>query len=190
MLSDSAVSITGSCEENCLKVSASNSKWFVFYTTPRAEKIAYQEIIKRGYEVFLPMVKTLRLWRNRQKKMIDQVLFPSYIFVKSSEPELYRITQVPKIVTCICSGGKPSIIPLKDIESIKKMLSLDQSIFIENKFLEGDKVRVLSGPMIGYEGVLVKQKNRTRFGIQFKEINHTVLIDICCSMLQKSEIYK
>ena len=65
------------------------------------------------------------------------------------------------------------------------MLNLDQDIFIETNFSKGEKVRVVCGPLIGHEGILLNQKGKTRFGIQLKEINHTVFIDVCASMLEK-----
>lgn len=37
----------------------------------------------------------------------------------------------------------------------------------------------------GFEGILVKQKDKTRFGIQLNEINQAVFIDICVTLLKK-----
>lgn len=162
-----------------------NFQWYVFYTCPRSEKVVYNELINRGYEVFLPVMKTLKLWKNRQKKWIDQVLFPSYIFVYTRQLELYYITQVPKIVNYIQCAGRPSVISLKEIEGIKKMLCLEQNVSVEVKFCKGEKVKIINGPLVGYEGILVKQNGKTRFGIQLKEINITVLINIDTKVLEK-----
>jgi transcription antitermination factor NusG len=159
--------------------------WYVFYTAPRAERVAQRELSNKGYEVFLPVTKTLRVWNNRQKKIIDQVLFPSYLFVNTEESYLYKICQMPKITTFIHCGGKPSKINHKCIEGIKRMLNLDQEIFIEPNFSLGENVRVVSGPLAGYEGVLLKQQSKTRFGIHLKEINQTVFIDVSNSLLEK-----
>ena len=161
------------------------NNWFIFYTTPRAEKIVYQELTNKKYEVFLPVIKTMRVWKNRQKKIIDQVLFPSYIFVNTNEYELQNIKQVPKIVTYIHCAGKPSIIHVKEIDCIKKMLLLNQEITIERNFSEGELVKIVRGPLTGHTGILVKKMGKTRFGIKLKEINQTVFIDICTSMLEK-----
>jgi transcription antitermination factor NusG len=163
-----------------------DSSWYVFYTCPRSEKMVYQDLLKRGYEVFLPMTKTLRIWKNRQKKLIDLVLFPGYIFVNTYECDLYNIKRIPKVVTYIHCAGKPSIIPAKDIECIKKMLNLNQDVTIENKFYAGEKVRIIYGALAGHEGILIKQKGKTRFGIQLKEINHTVFIEVCAEVLEKA----
>jgi transcription antitermination factor NusG len=164
----------------------SQLNWFVFYTFPRAEKVVYRELVKMNYDVFLPMTKTMSLWKNRQKRWIDQVLFPNYIFVKTRQCELYNITKTSKVVKYIQCAGKPSVISLKEVEGIKKMLCLEQEISVETNFYQGDKVKVVCGPLIGHEGILLKQNGKTRFGIQIKEINQVVLIDIDTKLLEKA----
>ncbi len=161
------------------------SNWFIFYTFPRAEKVIYKELVKRNYNVFLPVKKTLRVWKNRQKKWIEQVLFPGYIFVNTQQCELYNISKIPKVVNYLHCAGKPSVIPLKEIEGIKKMLSLNQEVKVETSYYEGERVLIVYGPLAGHEGILIKQKGKTRFGIKLKEINHIVLIDICTEFLEK-----
>lgn len=161
------------------------SSWFVFYTCPRAEKVVYNELTKRDFEVFLPTTKTLRIWKNRQRKWIDQILFPGYIFVNTQQYCLYDIKKVPKVVTYIHCAGKPSIVPLKDIEGIRKMLNLDQEISVETEFYEGEKVRIIFGPLVGHEGILTKYKGKARFGIELKEINHTIFVEIGTNVLEK-----
>lgn len=159
--------------------------WYVFYTAPRAEKKAKTELEYQGFEVFLPIVKTMRKWKNRQRKIVEQVVFPSYIFVNTTEDCLYKICQNRKIKTYIHCGGRPSVINIKCIEGIKTMLSMSEEVAIENDFKNGESVRITCGPLSGYEGILVRQKTRTRFGMQIKEINQTMLIDISISKIEK-----
>ena len=163
----------------------SKKNWYVFYTAPRAEKVVYKELCHQDFEVFLPITKTIRVWKNRQRKLIDQVLFPNYIFVNTEEKYLHRICQIPRVSTFIQCGGIPCKINLKCIEAIKGILDLQQEVSVEPDFNEGENVRIVYGPLAGYEGILTKHKSRTRFGIQLKEINQTVLIDICQTYLEK-----
>ncbi len=86
----------------------SKKDWYVFYTSPRAEKIARKELEFSGYESFLPITKTLRVYKSRNKRIIDQVLFPSYIFVYTEESYLHQICQIPKITTFVHCEGKSS----------------------------------------------------------------------------------
>lgn len=85
----------------------------------------------------------------------------------------------------IHTARKPCVVPSKDIECIRKMIDNEMAVSIENDFVEGDIVRIVDGPLIGYEGVLIEKKGKARFGIQLKEINQMVFIDICCSILER-----
>jgi len=163
-----------------------NTNWYVFYTHPRSEKVVCNELLKRHYCVFLPLVKTLRRWKNRQNKMVLRVLFPGYIFVKTTGPEIFNIEQIPNIVYCVRFGQRPAVVPERDIDCIEKMLTLGQDVFTDHDFAEGEHARVVHGPLAGYEGILVKRRGKTRFCIQFKDIKQCACIEIHTSMLEKT----
>ncbi len=159
--------------------------WYVLYTAPRAEQVAVKELQYYGYDAFLPMVKTLRVWKNRQRKMVNNVLFPSYVFVRTEEKYLAEICRINKIVSFVQCGGTASKVDVKSIEGIKKMLGSNGEISVAQDFKEGELIRVIQGPLMGYEGILVQQKSKTKFGIHLKEINHTILIEIRADMIEK-----
>lgn len=163
-----------------------NTNWYVFYTRPRSEKVVCNELIKRHYYAFLPLVKTLRRWKNRQNKMVSKVLFPGYIFVRTTGTEICSIEQIPQIVYCVRNSQRPAIVPDKDIDCIVRMLAIDEQVFTENDFCEGECARVIRGPLAGYEGILVKRKGRFRFCIQLKDIKQCASIEIHASMLEKA----
>ena len=171
-------------ERKCQK---NEKNWYIFYTSPRAEKVVYNDLLAREYDAFLPVTKTMKVWKNRQKKIIEAPLFPSYIFVYTIISETYEISRIPKIATCVKCGKRPSIISSGDIDSIKIMLSLDQEVSVDTTFHEGELVRIVQGPLAGHQGILVEQKGKKRFGVRLKEINHTVFINVCTTILEKIE---
>lgn len=168
--------------------SASEKKWHVFYLRPRTENRVYRILTNLNYEVFWPVIQSVRIWKNRQKRMIKLPLFPNYMFVYTYAHELYPIKCLPQVVSYVTCGGKPSTISDNEVEGIRRMLSLGRTITVETKFSKGERVRIVSGPLKGYDGVLVKQHSRTRFGIQLKAINYAVLIDIDRSDLEKFQL--
>ena len=103
-----------------------NNNWYVFYTRPRSEKVVCTELLKRKYYVFLPVVKTLHRWKNRQNKIVSKLLFPGYIFVRTTGFEIFNIEQIPKIVYCVRCGERPAIVPDRDIQCIEQMLAMGQ----------------------------------------------------------------
>ncbi len=48
--------------------------WYLLYTNPRAEKKVALELQKKGFEVFLPLQRTLKVWSDR-KKWVEEPLF-------------------------------------------------------------------------------------------------------------------
>ncbi len=160
-------------------------KWFIFYLRPRSEKLVDHLLRDLNYDVFFPTVRSLRVWKNRQKKRITLPLFPNYLFVYTYEHELYNIRRQPRVVTFISCDGKPATISGQDIAGVKRMLGLDKTITVETRFTKGESVRTVSGPLAGYEGVLVQKNGRPRLGIRLEAINYTVLVDISRSALEK-----
>lgn len=162
-----------------------NTNWYVFYTHPRSEKVVFEELLKLHYCAFLPLVKTLHRWKNRQNKMVSKVLFPGYIFVKTTLSRINSIEHNPKIVYCVRSNQRPAVVPERDIECIEQMLALDQEVYTGHDFDEGEHVRVVRGPLAGYEGILITHRGKHRFCIQLKDIRQCACIDIHSSMLEK-----
>lgn len=160
-------------------------KWHIFYLRPRSEDRVHAILTNLNYEVFWPVTQSIRIWKNRQKKRIKLPLFPGYLFVYTYAHELYSIKCLPQVVNYVTCCGKPSTISDREIEGIRQMLGLDRAITVDAKFYKGERVQIVSGPLIGYEGVLVKQYSKTRFGIQLTAISHTVLIDVSRSELEK-----
>lgn len=165
--------------------SASEKKWHVFYLRPHTENLVCRTLTNLNYEVFWPVILFIRTWKNRQKRKIKLPLFPNYLFVYTYSHELYAIKRLPHVVTFVTCGGKPSTISESEIEGIRRMLGTGRAITVESKFSKGERVRIVSGPLKGFEGVLVKQYSKSRFGIQLRAINHTIFIDVAQSELKK-----
>ena len=168
-----------------MKMCNANNNWYVFYTRPNAEKVVYNELLSRQYDVFLPVVKTLHQWKNRQRKFVSKVLFRNYIFVRITEYEIFTIVHIPKIIFCVKCGDRYSVVPDRDIKCIEKLLNLGQEIFKEYDFSEGEHVKVIWGPLTGFEGLLIKNKGKNRFGVLFGGIKQCACIDIDVAILEK-----
>lgn len=160
-------------------------KWYIFYTCPRAEKKANKNIISLGYETFLPLKKECRIWKNRQRKLIEVPLFPSYVFVYAFHYNLYEINKVHGISTYITCAGNPVCIPQNDVMSLKIMQEMDAMIVKNSDFIIGDRIRIIDGPLCGYEGVLVKEKGINKFGINIDCVNLMAIIDVDAFKIEK-----
>lgn len=160
-------------------------KWFVLYTAPRAEKVVYKHLLEQQYQAYLPTSRTLSVWKNRQKKIVEKPLFTSYVFTKTLERELFKITKVPKVVAYLRNGSRPSTISEYEMDQIRTMTTTGSQLTIEPELILGEKVRIAEGPLFGYEGILQKKNGKSRFGIQLKGLNHTVFVELGACNLER-----
>lgn len=154
------------------------ANWFIFYTCPRAEKVVYENMLSLGYEVFLPMEKMLRVWKNRQRKFIDRPIFPSYIFIRTKKSHLYDIAKIPKICYFLTINGKPAIISHSEIESIKRITLSNKEIIVDTNIQIGEKIIIMDGELSGCEGILLLYKGKKKFGVRLVGTNYVVFVDI------------
>ncbi|OYU96769.1 MAG: hypothetical protein CFE21_00340 [Bacteroidetes bacterium B1(2017)] len=160
------------------------ARWYLLYTNPRAEKKAEAELVKRGYEVFLPIHKTLKQWSDR-KKWVEEPLFKSYIFIYTEiEKQYYDILNVTGIVKFVNFEKNPAVVDPREISLVKLMVgNLGDSIGVEvidgNWEGEiGDEVQVIAGVLIGTKGKM-KYKNGTKFlQIELETMHQTILVSM------------
>ena len=57
-----------------------NDCWLVANTKPNKEKLAYFNLVKQGFKVFLPKIYKITFSFNKENRVLKP-LFPGYIFV-------------------------------------------------------------------------------------------------------------
>ena len=84
--------------------------WYAVYTKPRNEKKLAERLNGKGIEAYLPMRRTLKQWSDR-KKMVDEPLISSYVFVNVLQEHYFEVLNTPGAVKYIWFCGslfKPS----------------------------------------------------------------------------------
>lgn len=162
----------------------SGYKWYVVYTQPRNEKKCAVYLTEQNIQFYLPLVKTIRQWSDRKKK-VEIPLFPSYMFVFISQKEYYDVLNVPGISRYLFFEGKPATIRQKDIDKIKMLLGADIDIDVTTeKFSQGDEVEITYGPMRGIRGEMVSYKNERKVAIKIQQIDFSLLIHVPVNQLK------
>ncbi|WP_291785216.1 UpxY family transcription antiterminator [Cecembia sp.] len=153
-------------------------KWYVLYTSSRAEKKVAQRLRESGLEVYLPLVEELRQWSDRKKK-VQKALFNGYLFVKTSRPNLWQALQVPGAVKFVHFAGEHATVPEKEIETIKRILETGVAVETDGSDIEeGQIVKILGGPLQNMEGECVQKGNKDYFIIRIPGINQNMLVNI------------
>jgi transcription antitermination factor NusG len=151
-------------------------KWYAAYTSANQEKRVAQELARRSVECYLPLYGSVRRWKDRRVRL-ELPLFPGYVFVRSALQERLRVLQVPGVARLVGFDGQPAAVPNEDIEAIRTCLDGEHAL-LPHRYLErGQRVRVLSGPLAGLTGVVVRQK-KTRLVISFDLLMRSVAVDL------------
>lgn len=128
--------------------------WYVFYTKSRFEKKIDLALVEKGIESYLPLITVWRRWSDRKKK-VEEPLFKSYIFAHANEKERLEVLQTQGVVKCIMFNRRLAIVPDFQIEGIKRLLEHKaESLVVGECFNKGDKIKVISGPLEGMEGIV------------------------------------
>ena len=135
-----------------------DKKWFALYTKPRWEKKVDSVLKKKNIESWCPVQKVRKQWSDR-KKIVEEPLFKSYVFVKIADTERTKVLMTDGILNFVYHVGKPAVIRDEEIEIIKKYLSEeDASISIQSieSFEQDDIVKVNHGIFMDNIGTVLR----------------------------------
>ncbi len=162
-------------------------KWYVMYTTSRAEKKVAERLVEAGVEVFLPMVEVLRQWSDRKKK-VQKALFNGYVFVKTDRNNLWNCLQIPGAVKFVNFSGVPATIRDEDVEMIQRLVATGVSIETDGSEISpGEKVKVIGGSLEDMVGECIEKGNKDYFLIRIPGIYQNLLVSIPRKFLQVHE---
>ena len=153
-------------------------KWHVVYTKPKWEKKVDLNFAQKGIESWCPTQKKERQWSDR-KKIIEEPLFRSYVFVKIDKEEHSKVLGTIGVVNFLYFEKKPAIIRDNEIETIRKYLGLaNASIQVVNmtNLPAQTKVSINQGLFMGQKGEVIRSGKKTVF-VQLQSINMMMMVE-------------
>jgi transcription antitermination factor NusG len=157
---------------------ASVKTWHVIYTKSKWELKVDSLLTKNGFESWCPVQKRERQWSDR-KKIIEEPLFRSYVFVKAAKEERNQILSVNGVVNFLYFEKKPAIIRDKEIEIIKKYLGESyKSIQVVDmtNIPPQTRVSINNGLFMGQKGEVIKSGKRNVF-VRLDSINMMMIVE-------------
>jgi transcription antitermination factor NusG len=151
--------------------------WYAAYTNANHEKRVTQQLKQCSVEHFLPLYESARRWKDRRVRL-QMPLFPGYVFVKLALRDRLQLLRIPGVVQLISFNGHPAPLPEEDIQAIRNCLDRGQHVEPHPYLTVGHRVRVISGPLKGLNGIILRRKNKTRFVLSFGLIMRSVAVEI------------
>ena len=181
-------------EENPLNFTFANRSeraWIVVTTKPRQERIAVGHLERRGVEPYCPLL--LEPQRHRWAPRGPIPLFPGYIFVACNQvDDLNGIRFCPGVLRPLVFDREPATVDQALIDAFRRWEGERGYIVSEDvhkKMSKGARVRVMGGPLEGFEGLFqgyLKGGRRGRVLLDFLRSKRRVEVDISTLVLVPS----
>ena len=143
------------------------AKWYVIHTYSGYEamvKDTLEKMVENSnlqeqiLEIKIPMEQTIEE-KNGKKKVVLRKILPCYVFIKLvySNNLWFMITNTRGVTGFVGPQGKA--LPLTDEEVMK--IRLEDTVQ-EIDYVVGDRVVIVSGPLDGFEGIILELNDNTQ----------------------------
>jgi transcription antitermination factor NusG len=150
------------------------------HTRSRHEELVRGQLASQAVETFLPRQE---VWSRRvdRRLRLRVPLFPGYLFVRlAPEPEVWAaLVRTRGVVRVLGHGGRPAPVPEAQIESVRRLLA-NSAVLSPHPYLQvGRPVRVVSGPLAGCQGLLLRRReHKARLVVSLDILRQAVAVEI------------
>lgn len=142
------------------------SRWYLVQTKPAGESTAEKNLLRQGYEVYLP--RLLQLTRRGgilREKVV--ALFPRYLFVRLREGRqaLSPVRSSVGVTNVVRFGAEYAVVPevvIRDLQARADPRSGLHRLAPPPALRPGTSVRIESGPLSGMQGLFEREAGEDR----------------------------
>jgi transcription termination/antitermination protein NusG len=151
--------------------------WYALRVRPNYEKPVAAALRGKGFQEFLPLIRSKRQWSDRVKIM-DLPLFPGYLFCRLNLDERLPLLTTPGFLYLVGVGKNPEPVDEAEIAGIQAVLRSGLTITPWPNLVVGQKVRLKHGPLRGLEGVLTRIANRHRIYVSVTLLQRSISVEV------------
>jgi transcription antitermination factor NusG len=160
-------------------------KWYPVYTQPRAEKKAFQALVNKGIEAYLPLQKQLKQWSDR-KKWVEEPFIKSYLFVHITEHEKTEVLSTKGIARFIYFSNNIASMPDRQIEDLKLIMASPYDLEITEENLQpGEKIIIKAGPLKGMTGDIIAYRSQKQLMLRLESLGCSIIVNIAASLIDR-----
>jgi len=164
-------------EEMEIQGAVGASNWYALFTRHQHEKSVAFALSNKSHEVYLPLYRSVRRWRDRAKHLWFP-LFPCYVFIREGMDRQLQILTTPGIIHIVGWGGRPAIVPQTQLDAVRQIIESCLNVETHPYLQSGDRVRVKTGPLMGLEGILTRKKGVARLVVSMEMLGRSAAVEI------------
>lgn len=155
--------------------------WSVAHTKSRNEKALANDLMRKNISYFLPM--TWKISHKNGRKIRSLLpLFSGYLFFAGNEDQRLELLRTHRVA---------NIIPVDNqIKFVNELVQIEQAIragapLLPHKHLKaGQKCRVLSGPLAGLQGIILKTRQSARLILQVDMLGQAASVEVDMDIIE------
>ncbi|MBA4501285.1 transcription/translation regulatory transformer protein RfaH [Marinobacterium marinum] len=163
----------------------SDYKWYVVQSKPGQTDKAAQELCNQGFEVFLPLVRTVKLQRGKRIELTEP-LFAGYLFIELSElsSNWRPIRSTRGVARIISFGNQPAVVPDGVIEQLRDNLRHQAEL---QAMEPNQTVRITEGPFANLNAVFTEFDGEKRAFLMLELLGQWQRLSLPLSALKKAD---
>jgi transcription antitermination factor NusG len=139
----------------------SPKQWWCLHTKPRQEKATARELRVQKVPYYLPQVAHEDRTPQGRKTRSIIPLFTSYLFLWGDDHDRLAALKGNRLVRVIEVNDQSGL--NHDLRQVHQMLASGLAVLPEPTVPVGAQVRILSGPLAGIEGRVIRRGKRDQF---------------------------
>jgi hypothetical protein len=149
--------------------------WWVLHIKPNCEKLVAAYLLSRGISYYLPLYyKKIRLGCFRRTRTTEVPLFRGYLCFALDKEKHNLLYDTKKFVKILPVDDQEKFV--SELQSVVKAVECGADFIIRPGLIPGRRVLILSGPLGGAEGVVVRSRGDTQLVLSVKMFNQSVLV--------------
>ena len=156
-------------------------QWWVAHTRSRNEKALAHDLIGKNIRYFLPMSWKVRRRSHRTIRSLLP-LFTGYLFFCGEENQRLELLRTNRVANLLEVRDQKKL--LDELLQIEQALRVGAPLTPYKYIRTGQKCRVIAGPLLGLEGIVVKTKSATRLVLQIDMLGQAASVEIDIDMIE------
>lgn len=169
-------------------------KWYVLFVKANQEEKVKKILEKEmGIEYkFIVPTRELKERKDGKWHSIKRKLFPGYVLIKGiiNLEFYYKLKKASGIIKLLSSEGEALTIDKKELKVLKILIDNDDNnVGISTLHKENDKIKIVSGPLMGLEGEIIKvdlRKGRAKVSLSF--MNEERVVELGVEVVDKVKL--
>jgi transcription antitermination factor NusG len=151
--------------------------WWVMHVKPNCEKQVATYLLNRNISYYLPLYqRKTKVGYWKRIRTTEAPLFSGYLCFALDREKHSLLYDTKKLVRIIKVEDQERFV--KELHAISRAIETGEDLLVKPGLVPGRRVLILSGPLEGAEGVVVRRRTERQLALSVQMFNQSVLVKL------------